>query len=157
MAAAASFAAVSLLVLVALRERFLLEKRLPIGDGNLVVVGMDFGEGEKTVPIAAIVDESGLERRLYPSDLGEVDIPTQRPLIRRLEVKFLDPVASEDHHPGFLWMGGVDDHFVGHGELSRRASKYAARAERAARLRRARRLCWRWGKYAIGKRAPPLQ
>ena len=81
MTPAASFA-VGLFVLLALGQGFLLKKRLSIGDRNLVIVRMDFGEGEKAVAIAAIVDESGLERRLYPGNLGEVDIPPQRPLAR---------------------------------------------------------------------------
>ena len=81
MTSAASFA-VGLFVLLALRQGFLLKKRLSIGDRNLVIVRMDLGESEKTVAVAAIVDESGLERRLYPGDLGEVDIPPQRPLAR---------------------------------------------------------------------------
>ena len=120
MAAAASFA-VRLFVLLALAQGFLLEKRLPIRDRNLIIVRMNFGEGEKTVAIAAIVDESGLEGRLDAGDLGEVDIAAQRPLARRLEVKFLDPVTSQNHYPGLFRVGGVDDHFVGHGKLSRRA------------------------------------
>ena len=81
MTPAASFAA-GLFVLLALRQRLLLKKRLPIGDWNLVVVRVDFGEGEKAVTIAAIVDESGLERRFYPGHLGKVDVPPQRPFAR---------------------------------------------------------------------------
>ena len=120
MTAAASFAT-GLFVLFALGQGFFLEKRLSIGDRNLIIVRMDFGEGEKAVAIAAVVDEGGLERWLYPGNFGEVDVPSQRPLARRLEVKFLDPIASQNHDPGFLRVGGVDDHFVGHGKLSRRA------------------------------------
>ena len=81
MAAAASFAA-RLFVLLALGQGFLFEQRLSIGDRNLIIVRMNFGEGKKTVAIAAIVDESRLEGRLDASDLGEVDIAAQRPLAR---------------------------------------------------------------------------
>ena len=81
MAAAASFAT-RLFVLLALGQGFLFEQRLSIGDRNLIIVRMNFGEGEKTVAIAAIVDESRLEGRLDASDLGEVDIAAQRSLAR---------------------------------------------------------------------------
>src|SRR6185437_14066007 len=47
---------------------------LPVGDRDLVVVGMNFAEGEETMAVAAVFDEGGLERGLYPRDLGEVDI-----------------------------------------------------------------------------------
>src|SRR4029453_3917246 len=40
---------------------FLRNQRLPIGDGDLVIIRMDFGKGQKTVAIAAIVDESCLK------------------------------------------------------------------------------------------------
>ena len=31
-----------------------------------------------------------------------------------LEVEFLDTVAAQNHHPGFLRMGRIDEHLVGH-------------------------------------------
>ena len=56
---------------------FLIEERLAIGHGDLVIVGMDFVEGQESVAIAAVFDEGGLERRLHARDLGEVDIAAQ--------------------------------------------------------------------------------
>ena len=47
-----------------------LDQRLPVGDRDLVVVGMDFREGEEAVAVAAVVDEGRLQRRLDPGDLG---------------------------------------------------------------------------------------
>src|SRR5690606_22836443 len=41
---------------------FLLLQPLPVGDGDLVVVGVDLVEGQKTVAIAAEIDESCLQR-----------------------------------------------------------------------------------------------
>ena len=81
MAPAAPFD-VDLFILLPVRQRFLLEKRLSVSDRNLVVVRMNFGERQKAVAIAAIINEGCLERRLYPSDLGEIDIPAQRSLAR---------------------------------------------------------------------------
>ena len=45
-------------------------KRLPVFDRDLVVVGVDFVEGQEAVAIAAIVDECRLERGLHAHDLG---------------------------------------------------------------------------------------
>ena len=39
---------------------FLIEESLPVGDRDLIVIRMDFVEGEKTVTVAAVVDECGL-------------------------------------------------------------------------------------------------
>ena len=100
--APASSFAVRLIVLLALRLGFLLKKRLSVGDRNLVIVRMNFGEGQKAVAIAAIVDESGLERRLYAGDLGKIDIPAQRSLAcrTRSQTPRLDCLSTPP--PGFL-------------------------------------------------------
>lgn len=37
---------------------------LTIGKRYLVIVGMDFGEGQEAVPVAAVIDEGGLQRGL---------------------------------------------------------------------------------------------
>ena len=52
----------------------LVDERLPVRERYLVVVGMDFAEGEEAVAVAAILDERRLQGRLYPRDLGEVDV-----------------------------------------------------------------------------------
>ena len=49
-------------------------QRLTVGDGNLVIVRMNFAEGEEAVAVAAVVDEGRLERGLHAGDLGEIDI-----------------------------------------------------------------------------------
>jgi hypothetical protein len=38
-----------------------LDQRLAVGDRNLIIIGMDFAEGEKAVAVAAILDEGGLQ------------------------------------------------------------------------------------------------
>ncbi len=55
-----------------------LQQRLPVGERDLIVVGMDFAEGQEPVAIAAVVHERRLQRRLDPRDLGQVDIAAQR-------------------------------------------------------------------------------
>ena len=121
--AAAAGAAVDLVLGVAVRALFLGDQRLPVGDRDLIVVGMDFAEGQEAVAVAAVVDEGGLQRRLYPRDLGEIDIAAQLAAVRGLEVEFLDPVAAQHHDPGLLRMGGVDEHLVGHETVSWRRAR----------------------------------
>src|SRR5215469_548862 len=38
-----------------------LDQRLPVGDRDLVIIGMDFAEGQKAVPVPAIFDKRGLQ------------------------------------------------------------------------------------------------
>jgi hypothetical protein len=111
----AAFAA--FVLLVAMRGRILLKELLPIRDGDLIIVRMDFRKGEKAVAVAAVIDERRLERGLYTRDFGEIDVAAKLSLIRRFEVEFLDTVAAEHDHPGFLRVGSIDKHFVGHVEL----------------------------------------
>ncbi|WP_312015748.1 hypothetical protein [Bradyrhizobium liaoningense] len=91
-----------------------LDQRLPVGDRDLVIVGMDFAEGEEAVAVAAIFNKGGLERRLHPGDLGEVDIPAQLLALRGLEIKLFDAIAADHDDPGLLRVGGIDQHLVGH-------------------------------------------
>ncbi len=73
---------------------FLVDQRLPVGDRDLVVVGMNFTERQEAVAIAAIIDEGGLERRLDPGYLGEIDVAAELAAVGGLEIKFLDPVTA---------------------------------------------------------------
>src|SRR5665213_115865 len=91
-----------------------LDQRLPIGDRNLIIVRMDFAEGQKAVTVAAIFDEGGLQRRFYARDLREIDVSTQLFALGGLEIKFFDSVAADHNDPGFFRVGGIDQHFVGH-------------------------------------------
>ena len=90
------------------------DQRLTVGDRDLVIVGMDFAESQEAVAIAAIFDERGLQRWLYACDLGQIDIAAQLLALGGFEIKFLDAIAADDHHPGLLRMGRVDKHLVGH-------------------------------------------
>ena len=91
-----------------------LDQRLTVGDRDLVIVGMDFAEGQKTVAVTAIFDESRLQRRLYARDLGEVDIAAQLLALGGLEIKFFDAIAADHNDPGLFRVGGIDQHLVGH-------------------------------------------
>ena len=48
----------------------LADQRLPVGHRDLVVIGMDFREGEEAVTVPAVIDERRLQRRLDPRNLG---------------------------------------------------------------------------------------
>ncbi|MDI2073645.1 MULTISPECIES: hypothetical protein [Bradyrhizobium] len=113
--AAAAVGAVLALFLGLAMGLFLgLDQCLPVGDRDLVVVGMDFAEGEEAVAVAAIFDKGGLERGLHPGDLGEVDIPAQLLALGGLEIKLFDAIAADHDDPGLLRVGGIDQHLVGH-------------------------------------------
>jgi hypothetical protein len=91
-----------------------LDQRLTVGDRDLIVIGMDFAEGEEAVAVAAIFDEGRLQRRLYARDLGEIDIAAQLFALGGLEIKLFDTIAANHNDPGLFRVGGVDQHFVGH-------------------------------------------
>jgi hypothetical protein len=84
------------------------DQRLPVGHRNLVIVGMDFAEGEEAVAVAAIFDEGGLKRRFYAGDLREVDVAAQLFALGGLEVKFFDAIAADHDDPGLFRVGGID-------------------------------------------------
>ncbi|WP_283809854.1 hypothetical protein [Bradyrhizobium sp. MOS003] len=114
--AAAAVGAVLALFLGLAMGLFLgLDQRLPVCDRDLIIVWMDFAEGEEAVAVAAIFDEGGLERGFDPCDLGEVDIPAQLLALRGLEIKLFDAIAADHDDPGLLRVGGIDQHLVGHG------------------------------------------
>lgn len=92
----------------------LVDQRLPIGDRDLVIVWMDFGKGEKSVAVPAVIDERGLQRRLDPRHLGKIYVSAKLPAVSRLEVEFLDTIAAQHDHPGLFGVRRVDEHFVGH-------------------------------------------
>ena len=79
---------------VAVGALFLVDQRLPVGDRDLVVVGMDFGEGEEAMAVAAVIDEGRLQRRLDPRNLGQIDVAAKLLAAGGLEIKFLDATAA---------------------------------------------------------------
>ena len=66
--------AIDLVIGGALRALLLVDQGLPVGDRNLVVVGMDFAERKKTMTIAAVINEGGLQRRLNARHFRQIDI-----------------------------------------------------------------------------------
>ena len=93
---------------------FLAQQGFAVGLGDLVIIGMDFAEGQEAVAIAAIIDERRLERRFYPGDLGEIDIAFELLVLSGFEVKLLDPVSFDDRDPGLFRVARIDQHAHGH-------------------------------------------
>jgi hypothetical protein len=57
----AAGAVLALLLGLAVGALFGLDQGLTVGDRNLIIVGMDFAEGEEAVAVAAIFDEGRLQ------------------------------------------------------------------------------------------------
>src|SRR5665647_2655292 len=93
-AAAAAAAVVGVVIGGALGAFFFRDQRLPVGDRDLVIVGMDFRERQEAVAVAAVFDERRLQRRFNAGDFGEIDVTAQLLAVSGLEVEFLDPVAA---------------------------------------------------------------
>ena len=91
-----------------------LDQRLTVGDRDLIIVGMDFAEGEEAMAIAAIFDKGCLQRRFDARDLGEIDIAAQLLALGGFKIKFFDAIAADHDDPGLFRVGGIDQHFVGH-------------------------------------------
>ena len=89
-------------------EGVLFHHRFADGHRDLVIVRVDFSEGEEAMPVAAIVYEGGLQRGLDASDFSEIDISAELFARRRFVVELLNPIAARHHHPGLLRVGGVD-------------------------------------------------
>jgi len=106
--------AIELCVRGAVRALLFGDQGLPVRDRDLIIVGVDFAKSQKPVAVAAVVDESGLQRGLYAGHFGEIDVAFQLPAAGRLEVEFLDAVAAHHHHPGLLRVGRVGEHFISH-------------------------------------------
>ncbi len=110
-------------LLLGLGGGFLIEERLTVGHGDLVVVGMDFVEGEEAVAVAAVLDEGSLQGRLNARHLGEIDISPKQLPGGGFEIEFLYAAVAEHHDPGLFRMGGVDKHLVGVGHVCRSSAR----------------------------------
>ena len=63
---------------------------------------MNLAEREEPVAVAAEIDESSCSKRLYPGDLGEIDVALDLLVLGKFEVELLNPVALEHRRPRFL-------------------------------------------------------
>ncbi len=85
-----------------------------VGVGDLVVVGVDFVEGQEAVAVAAVFHESRLQAGLYAGDLGQVDVAAQLFLGAAFEIELFNPRSIQDDDTRFFRVGGVDQHSLRH-------------------------------------------
>jgi hypothetical protein len=77
-----------------MRARFFFQKGEAVGDRDLVIIGMDFREGEEAVAVAAIFNEGSLQRGFDPRHFRQIDIAAQLLAVGSLEVEFLYAVTT---------------------------------------------------------------
>ncbi|MNL21705.1 hypothetical protein D3C87_1430080 [compost metagenome] len=123
---------------------FVAQQRFAVGDRDLVIVGVNFAEGEEAVAIAAIFDKRRLQGRLNARDLGEVNVAPQLAAGRRFEVELVEPVTRCDDNPCFFRVDGIHQHSLGsHNELRALARRQEAAGRPASFWwRYARRMVW---------------
>ena len=78
---------------------------------------MDFVKRQEPMTIAAIFDESRLQRWLDAGYFGEINIPAKGGFGTRLEVEFLDLIVFSYNNPCFFRVDGIDKHILGHESL----------------------------------------
>src|SRR5690606_740987 len=81
-----------------------------VGDRDLIVVGVNFVEGEEAVAVAAVLDEGGLQAGLYAGDLGEIDVPAKLATRAGFKIEFLNLAAVYDRDARFFRVRRVDQH-----------------------------------------------
>ncbi len=94
-----------------------------VGDGDLVIVGVDFVEGEEAVAVAAVLDEGRLQRRLNARHLGEIDIPSELFAVLALEIELFNTGPIDHHDTRLFGVCGVDQHLLGHKKRLRGAPR----------------------------------
>jgi hypothetical protein len=146
----AGFDVVVIIILVFGIILFLLfQQGKTIRDRNLVIVGVDFSEGQKAVAVAAIFHKGGLQRGFNPRHLGQIDIALQGFARSAFEVEFFNAVSAGDNHAGFFRVAGIDEHFAAHGRysLSRQGGGARQRVCPDLKLSTGRRSCQHVGSY----------
>ena len=136
-------------------------QRFAIREGDLIVVRVDFVEGQEAMAVAAILHERRLQRRFDPRHLGEVDIPAKLLSILALEIKLFNTVSVDHHHARLFGVGSVDQHDLGHldylrgarGRLRPGAACVWDERARLPRRRRRRRLGGPWGQVWLELRS----
>src|SRR5699024_5360282 len=72
------------------------------------ILARDFLERQETVPLDAVVYETGFEARLYPSDLALVDVGLALLSGRYLYVEVIELLAIDHGHPQLFALSCID-------------------------------------------------
>ncbi len=94
--------------------RCVAQQPFAVGDRDAVIIGVDFAEGQETVPVSAILDERRLQRRFDACYLCEIDVSFERPSAGDFDVKFFQLPSVHHRDPGLFRVGGVDQHDLCH-------------------------------------------
>ena len=84
-----------------------------VGDGDLVIIGVDFAERQKSVTVATVFYKASLKRRFDPGHFGEVNVTFELSAGLRFDIEIFEPMVVGDHHPGFFGVGRIDEHALG--------------------------------------------
>ena len=95
-------------VFLAMLFGFRTKQRLTVGKRDLVVVGVNFGEGQEAVAVAAVVNESGLQRGLDPRYFRQIDVAAYLLLVLGFEVEFFNTVTANDDNARLFFVRRVD-------------------------------------------------
>ena len=104
---AGGFAIQIVLVLVVVR---LGHDGFAVGDRDLVVVRVNFVEGQEAVAVAAVFNKGRLQAGLYAGDLGEIDVAAKLAFGFRLEVELFNLASVHDGDAGFFRVRRIDQH-----------------------------------------------
>ena len=91
-----------------------LDQALPVGDGDLVVIRMNFAECQKAVAIATVFHKSRLQAGFDPHHFGQVYVAFKLAFAGGFYIVFVKPIAVQHHNAGLFRVGAVDQHTFGH-------------------------------------------
>jgi hypothetical protein len=105
-------AAVFFLFLGPRKSALFLQQRFAVSQRDLVIIGVNFGKGQKPMPIAAVIDKGRLKRGFDPRHFGQIDISRKLAFVYCLKIEFFNTISVHHNNPCLLGMGGVDKHFL---------------------------------------------
>ena len=77
----AARAAIILVILGTGKGALFFQQRFAVSDRDLVVIGVNFGKGQKAVPIAAVINKGRLQRGFNPRHFGQIDVSGKLALV----------------------------------------------------------------------------
>ena len=91
-------------------EFLLVEQRLTVVHRDLIIVRMDFAEGQEAVAVAAEIDEGRLQGRFHPRDFRKIDIAFDLFFECGLDIVFVETVAGCDDNPDLFRVRAIHKH-----------------------------------------------
>ena len=88
----------------------LVEQRLTVVHRDLIIVRMDFAEGQEAVAVTAEIDEGRLQGRFHPRDFRKIDIAFDLFFECGLDIVFVETVAGCDDNPNLFRVRAIHKH-----------------------------------------------